>query len=295
MFYITSLSEFCKSNAKDDAKRNEGLTTPEGVSRIDDIFYGPDKTRNLLDVYRPKNREGKLPVIVSVHGGGWVYGDKNIMQFYCMSLAEHGFAVVNFSYRLAPDNKHPTPLVDTNTVFSWVLRNADTYAFDVNNVFAVGDSVGANILGFYSCICTDAAYAKSLSIEPPKGFVPRAVALNSGLYRLVRGEELLLDSLAEAYFSNKGTDEEYAQIDLAKRLTSAFPPCFVMTAEGDFLSCQAKPFYDALVSRDVDAEYHFYGDKEHVLNHVFHINIKLPEARKCNADECSFFSSHIVK
>ena len=38
------------------------------------------------------------PVIVSFHGGGWVYGDKNVYQFYCMELAKRGFAVVNYSY-----------------------------------------------------------------------------------------------------------------------------------------------------------------------------------------------------
>ena len=288
MFYIRSLSEFCVSNARDDAKRNEGLTTPEGVERFDDIFYGEDRERNRLDVYRPKNR-GKLPVIVSIHGGGWVYGNKEIMQFYCMSLAEQGFAVVNFSYRLAPEHKHPTPLIDANKVFYWVLENAEKYGFDTENVFAVGDSCGANILGFYCCLCTDKSYAEKLGIYPPKGFVPKAVALNSGLYRLVRGEEDLLDSLASAYFPNGGTDEEYDEINLAKFVTEDFPPTFVMTALGDFLTCQAKPFYDLLCKLGVSAKYHCYGSSENELKHVFHIDIKLHEARQCNADECAFF------
>jgi acetyl esterase/lipase len=292
VFYIRSLSEFCESNAIDDAKRNEGLKTPESVARFDNIPYGEDE-RNILDVYRPKDKEGKLPVIVSIHGGGWVYGNKEIMQFYCMSLAEHGFCVVNYNYRLAPKHKHPVPLEDANKVFSWVLENADKYGFDAKNVFAVGDSVGANILGLYCCLCTDPEYAKSLGITPPKGFVPSAVALNSGLYRLVRGEEDLLDSLAEAYFPAGGTDEEYDYINLGKFVNSHFPPTFVMTAPGDFLTRQARPFYDLLVSLGVMAEYHSYGSKENELKHVFHIDIKLPEARKCNSDECAFFLNRI--
>lgn len=76
--------------------------------------------RQRLDVYRPRAREGeKLPVIISVHGGGWVYGDKDGYQFYCMGLAERGFAVVNFSYRLAPEAKFPASLEDTNAVFRY--------------------------------------------------------------------------------------------------------------------------------------------------------------------------------
>ncbi len=294
MFYIRSLGEFCASNKRDDEKRNAGLTTPEGIRRFDNIRYGENE-RNLLDVYRPKDRDGKLPVIVSIHGGGWVYGDKDIMQYYCMSLAEKGFAVVNFSYRLAPEYKHPVPLEDANKIFYWVFENADTYGFDTNNIFAVGDSVGANILGLYCCLCVDQNYAKKMSIQPPDGFVPRAVALNSGLYRLVRGEEDLLDSLAEAYFPNGGTDKEYSYITLSERVNSHFPPCFVMTALGDFLNRQAKPFYDHLLSLGARAEYHCYGDEKDGLKHVFHIDIRLPQARKCNEDECSFFLNQIER
>ena len=206
-----------------------------------------------------------------------------------MSLAEKGFAVINFNYRLAPDYKHPVPLEDANKVFYWVLENADKYDFDAENIFAVGDSCGANSVGLYCCLCVNSEYREKTGITPPENFIPKAVALNSGLYRLVRGEEDLLDSLAEAYFQNGGTDSEYKEIELASLVTPDFPPTFIMTAPGDFLTPQAKPFYEFLKSKGVKAEYHSYGDSENPLHHVFHINIKLEKARECNADECEFF------
>ena len=58
---------------ENDAKRDAGLTTPDDIVRFDDIQYSVDPVWNLLDVYRPKGVEGKLPVIVNVHGGGWVF------------------------------------------------------------------------------------------------------------------------------------------------------------------------------------------------------------------------------
>ena len=290
---VISTSDFIASNTRDDAKRSEGLTTPEDIIRYDDISYGDDE-RNVLDVYRPKNSSGKLPVIVSVHGGGWVYGNKEIMQFYCMSLAQKGFAVVNFNYRLAPKHKHPAPLIDANAVFIWVLNNADAYGFDTENIFAVGDSVGANIVGFYCCLCADRSYAEKLGVTPPKDFMPKAVALNCGLYRLERGAEPLLDNLAKEYFVCGGTDEDYEEIDLNKRVGAKFPPSFIATANGDFLRPQAEPFYKLLKSPGVKAEYHCYGDDKVSLTHVFHINIKLEGARACNADECAFFRKEIT-
>ena len=291
---VISIDDFIRSNTRDDKKRDAGLTTPADIERFDDIRYG-EYERNVLDVYRPKQFSGKLPVIVSVHGGGWVYGDKTINQFYCMSLAQHGFAVVNFSYRLSPKYKHPTPLIDTNNVFKWVLENADAYGFDTDNVFAVGDSVGANIIGFFCCLCLDNEYAKRLSIEPPKDFVPKALGLNCGLYYLQRGKELLLDNLAAEYFPKGGTDEEYDEIDLKRHIKAKFPPSFIATANEDFLRPQAKPFYEFLKSLGVETEYHCYGDEENALNHVFHINIKLAQARECNKDECAFFLRQVER
>ncbi len=96
---------------KADDIRDAGLSTPDDIIRYDNICYGEDKKWQMLDVYRPKDKKDEiLPVIVSIHGGGWVYGDKERYQYYCMNLAERGFAVVNFTYRLAPEFKFPSPL-----------------------------------------------------------------------------------------------------------------------------------------------------------------------------------------
>lgn len=273
-----------------DDKRDAGCTTPPDVRRFDDLSYGPDSKWNVLDVYRPRDAVGPLPVIVSVHGGGWVYGDKERYQYYCMSLAQHGFAVVNFTYRLAPRHKFPAPVEDTNRVFHWILEHAGDYGFDTRHIFAVGDSAGAHLLAMHSCICTNPDYAAGFPVQPPQGFAPTAVALNCGVYRIENGGKKDLTTMLMAdYLPGKGTAGELRQISVLNHLTSKFPPAFVMTAEGDFLAGQAKPMADALNALGVEAEYHYYGDKEHVLGHVFHCNIRSEAAKRCNRDECEFF------
>ena len=166
--------------AKADAERDRGLTTPPEVERFDNIAYGSDPVWQLLDVYRPRSAEGKqLPVIVSVHGGGWVYGSKEVYQFYLMDLAKRGFAAVNFSYRLAPEDRFPASLEDTNTVLAWVKDNAGKYGFDMGNVFAVGDSAGAFGLAVTSCIMTNPALAERFGrYFTPADIKLKGVALN---------------------------------------------------------------------------------------------------------------------
>lgn len=75
---MSQMSDFIrKTFGESDDIRDTGLTTPNDVVRYNDIVYGTDKNWQILDVYRPKKDVEKvLPVIVSVHGGGWVYGDK---------------------------------------------------------------------------------------------------------------------------------------------------------------------------------------------------------------------------
>ena len=273
-----------------DNKRDQSLSSPDDIERFDNISYGPE----LLDVYRPKNAE-KLPVIVSVHGGGWVYGDKDRYQYYCLDLARRGFAIVNFTYRLAPKYKYPVALEDTCSAFSWVLSHAEEYGFDLKNVFAVGESAGANLLSLYCCICNDSSLIEKLSVTPQKRSLPRAVALNCGLYQMQRTKKSdLLMLLMRDVMPQKGTDAELESISPILYLKSDFPPAFVMTAEGDFLASQATLMTDKLKSLDVPVEYHYYGDKEHPLEHVFHLNIRSEDAKRCNDEECAFFRRYII-
>ena len=111
---------FNLSAAKSDRKRDQSIPIPAGVSQCCNIPYGPQGKWQLLDVYFPNGTSMPLPTIVSIHGGGYVYGDKEIYRRYCMDLARRGFSVVNFNYRLAPKWKFPTPLEDTNAVLQWL-------------------------------------------------------------------------------------------------------------------------------------------------------------------------------
>lgn len=275
-----------------DAARDEGLTTPEDIIRYDNIPYGVDPKYQLLDVYRPKEAVGFLPVIVSVHGGGWVYGDKEAYQFYCMNLAQHGFAVVNFSYRLAPEHPYPASLEDTNLVFHWVLEHADAYGFDTRYVFAVGDSAGGHNLGMFCNLCSNPDYRAIFGFAPPKEFVPTAIAMNCGAYWATmsdKKEDAFSTALMQDYLPEKGSAEELARIHVVNHITEQFPPTFLMTAEDDFLKFAAPVLAAKLLECNIPFVYRYYRSQEEKLGHVFHLNIRQKDAQQCNLEECNFF------
>lgn len=279
-----------KTAKKSDDARDAGLTTPKDIERFDDIVYGENEEWNVLDVYRPKAEMSRnLPVIVSVHGGGWVYGDKERYQYYCMNLAQRGFAVVNFTYRLAPEYKFPAPLEDTNAVMEWIYENAPDYGLDVEHIYMLGDSAGANILALYTAICTNPSYAANFKFHVPGGFVPKAIALNCGSY--VQTDNMMTKALMADYLPKKGTEEELKLNNPLYYITEKYPPVYVMTSNGDFLKEQAPLMVEVLKEKGIPHVMKCYGDEKTELSHVFHCNIKLPEANVCNDEECEFFKS----
>ena len=112
--------------AANDAKRDSGLQEPQGIEKFCDLDYAGDGiTEHLLDVYRPVQNGENLPVLISIHGGGWFYGDKELYRFYCMHMAELGFVVVNCNYRLAPEHPYPAAIADVGQAIRWTLAHRE--------------------------------------------------------------------------------------------------------------------------------------------------------------------------
>ncbi len=283
---------------KEDDERDAGLVTPDNVVRYDDIQYGPYGEWNLLDVYRPKDSEGKkLPVIVNVHGGGWVYGTKETYQFYCMSLVKYGFAVVNFTYRLAPEYKFPANFLDINAVFEWILKNADEYGFDTENIFAMGDSAGANMLTTYAGIATcNTDVEEAYGFTVPDGLKISGVGLNCGIYSFYElpPEDPKMDVLQD-YFENPEGSECLRYLSAVRYITPNFPPASIMTCENDPLKLQQNVLAGALLRSNVFFSGSFVVSSKRKLGHVFHCNIRLPEAEANNYWQCQFFLSLIER
>lgn len=284
---------------KSDKKRDASLAFPEEVEAIRNINYAKNHDiYNNLDVYFPKGTSGELPVIVSYHGGGYVYGTKEIYQYYGAYLASKGFVFVNFNYHLAPKYKYPTQLTEANMVFQWIVENGEKYHMDTNNVFVVGDSAGAQMISQYMAIYSNKEYASLFPFEVPKGFCIRAAGLNCGLYSLPAGSTENLDRFTRDLmkdYMGKNIEKYAAMNDVLGNITSDYPPCYIMTAEYDFLKNNAKPMCDFLHSRGVEAQWKCYGTPEqNYMAHVCHVNMNLEEAKEINDDEVEFFLSKMI-
>ena len=118
------------------------VVLPE-ITKTFDIAYGTLHAAQKVDVYTPKAL-APFPVVVLIHGGGWVQGDK---QEYKTSpkteaLLARGYAVVAVNYRLSGVAKFPAQIQDVKAAVRWIKANAATYKFNSDKIGAWGTSAG---------------------------------------------------------------------------------------------------------------------------------------------------------
>lgn len=98
-----------------------------------------------LDVWRNLKANGPVPTLLYVHGGGWVFGDKNGAANVFLPYIERGWNVVNVEYRMAGVSPAPAAVEDVRCALRWVYRNKAEYHFDTDRIVASGHSAGGHL------------------------------------------------------------------------------------------------------------------------------------------------------
>jgi acetyl esterase/lipase len=192
--------------------------------------YGPD-ARNLLDLFVPEPAEVDRPVLVFLHGGAFVGGERrregspfydNIMLW----AAKNGMVGVNMTYRLAPQHQWPAAQQDVAAALDWVRQNIAAFGGDPARIVLMGHSAGAAHVAQY--------LAHPQFHVVPGGGVAGAVMV-SGLYDTLTAEP---NAPLQAYFgSNKGL---YAERSALPGLAACGLPLLLAYAELDPPEFQAQ-------------------------------------------------------
>lgn len=123
---------------------------PKGTIIHGNIPYHNDTiNKHLLDLYLPPNSKGKLPLVVFVHGGGWIsndkYSDMGYMPNTIAAMLDNGIAIASIDYRFAMDAVFPIILQDCNKAVSFLYDNADKYNLNINEIALMGFSAGGHL------------------------------------------------------------------------------------------------------------------------------------------------------
>lgn len=152
----------------------EGLKK-NGQYIITEINYSKEYPNSYLDItYPDDNLEKKRPTLFYFHGVGFFGGSKTLGDPLAESdvtallddLCAEGFNIVNVDYALVPDYHFPTPLIQANLAFEYIMNHALEYHLDIDNIVIMGSSAGAIMTSQLGSIITNQEYANLLDIKP---------------------------------------------------------------------------------------------------------------------------------
>ena len=248
------------------------------VAVVKNVSYPSRYQDNLADIYFPKEDRGPLPVVLWVHGGAFVGGDKRDIEIYATALACEGYAVVCMNYRRAPEENYPAPVVQVGEVYRWVKTMAAQYPFDTERFVLAGDSAGAHIAAQFAAVQSNAEYAAGMDMAqavPLNTF--KAVLLFCGPFDAAQiGAEsnpvisFFLERAAWAYFGSKAWAEKFAvQANVADHITAEFPPAFISDGNTGSFEDHARGLAETLRQSNVPFDTYFVDPAAAVTYHEY--------------------------
>ena len=108
-------------------------------------YHVASNQENKLDLYIPRGATGPTPVLMYIHGGGWVGGTKESSVLRILPYLEMGWAVANVEYRLGAVARAPAAVEDGLCALRWVIRNAGQYNLDTSRIVTTGNSAGGHL------------------------------------------------------------------------------------------------------------------------------------------------------
>ncbi|MFI1029245.1 alpha/beta hydrolase [Streptomyces sp. NPDC020951] len=240
----------------DDLQAGQGVVKPavdEEWASVDAGQYGQVRAR----IIRPQGATKTLPVVLYIHGAGWVFGDENTHDRLVRELATGtGAAVVFPVYDLAPEAKYPTQIEQNYAVGKWIIQNAEERNLDASRMAVCGDSVGGNMSAVFALMAKErgdvrlAAQVLLYPVTDANFDTPSYQQFADGYYLTRDGMKWFWDAYttdpeqrAEIYASPLRADIEQLR---------GLPPTLVITDEADVLRDEGEAYASKLREAGVD-------------------------------------------
>lgn len=213
----------------------------EGVKVHRNIRYGEHGKRNLLDIYEPAvAREGGFPVLLQVHGGAWMIGEKQQQALPLMyHLAQRGWLCIACNYRLSPKDTFPAHIIDVKKTIAWIRQHAGEYGGNPEFLAITGGSAGGHLTALAALTPNQPQW------QPGFENVDTSVAAAVPIYGVydfldrdnIRGDQSMRSMLAKHVMksSPEVAREDWLAASPIEQVNPAAPPMFVLQGLHDSL------------------------------------------------------------
>jgi acetyl esterase len=235
--------------ALDEAQADLVSKLPVDIEELT-IADGPS-AQVALRILRPPHAQAPLPVIVYIHGAGWVFGSMQTHDRLMRELAiGAGAAVVFPEYRLSPEAKYPTALEECYSAVQWVAEHGEEHGMDPERLAVAGDSVGGNMAAAVTLLSRERG-GPVISLQLL--FYPATDAAfdTASYHQFAEGYHLHRDAMMwfwDQYTTNPGERNEITASPLRASIEQlkGLPPALVITAEADVLRDEGEAYANKL-------------------------------------------------
>lgn len=264
-------------------------TYQENVIIHRNLPYDSYFTMNTYDLFLNRTNERK-PLVIWVHGGAYVGGDKDDVSIYATMLAAHGYAVATMNYALAPEATYPTPLKQCLELYAHVKKHHGQQV-DLDQIFIAGDSAGAQIAAQLLLTQLDRQYADDIGIAQQIHVdVIKGAILCCGPYDLAQLHTLsdrkwlaaLLTRAGAAYIGERRwqVSETTALASIVGRIPQNFPPTFLTDGNVATFTTHTEALAQELRDKHIPHDVVLYDPAHATLAHEYQFLFDTREAQQ---------------
>lgn len=274
----------------------------EKVSVSKDETYPSAFSKNDYDVYVPKNLTAPAPVLVWLHGGGYVGGDKAGVKEFAVKLAsDEQMIVVAMNYEVAPASQYPNQVIQVGELFQALQQKADP-DLDLARVFLGGDSAGAQIALQYTNTQTNVTYGQKMGLAKllDKGSIKGVISYCGPVDLKQIADSSVEDKnmrffLETVAWSLTGTKEvsnnpKLQEASLVDQVTADFPPTYLTDGNAYSFQEEGMALEERLQALNVPVRSLFYADVSKEITHEYQFDYTMDEAKKCYQETLDFLN-----
>ena len=283
------LEKWLTKHDKENPFPNDKVKISENISYLDDNKF------HLMDIYQLYNNEKILPIIINIHGGGFLLGKKEVNKLYCAELAQKRYIVFCVEYPLSPKAKIIDILNDLIIAINKINEIAIDYNGDNNDLYLTGDSAGAYLCVYLSALKNNSNLINLLKLKNKINPSIKGLGLISGMFYTNKFDQIGVFVPKLIYGKNykKNYNSAYYNIE-NKEIISYLSPCFLVTNKGDFLRHYSVNFSKKLAKYNIKYKLLNINSKK-MLPHAFVAMLPETEEAKIANNEMIEFFTNIIK
>jgi acetyl esterase/lipase len=272
LFSLLCLFNYCVSFGQED---NEGKILSDSAKKIPEnytfrpnVIYTSNRPwKGHVDLYLPKAKDKPVPIIINIHGGGWVKGSKETQRGMFGALFANGYAVANVEYRLANTAPAPAAIEDVRCALEYLYQHATELNIDRSRFVMMGVSAGAHLalMGgllngdtIFSENCPDACKIKIVAIIDKCGITDVSGVLKGEAER----------KWAHTWVASNIQNKKFiSSISPISYISKNSPPIFIVQSKEDPVVPyeQSVLLYNKLQELGVKSELYTVSQKTHTI------------------------------